>query len=361
MTVNYNSDIFNKFFSTPAQYSKGSGGTLLASAPDQYIPSNTLEQTSSKETFIKKNGKKILAFTGIALAVGFGALYCLKKHKVRSIQPQTENIGNDAPVQQIKKYFMPEIKSKEVMDVPYEASSVQDDVQNWLDLRSKSPKTFTGLGGKKYPINQELNNGFEIKPHNYADDTSVFILKRSAEISPGYATYKVENGYMQKCEDIHSSMPKMKGYYSDPELQKNGFNLQTGHFDDGKKYVSIDFMSGDYDEGGRRGNNIIMLVSDGDSFTQSQKDLIKIANGMVTNDEKFARIISNPFDLASITKRKEYSLLTDREVHKNTLLSVIYSWAERFEDFSVDKLIDDIGDTFFMDQNLKKFVANFRE
>ena len=335
----------------------------------QNTKANTVIQKT--DTFEKSNKKALMG--GIAagtLILGGGFILLAKKSKLgegckafidKIFKPHDKVVQNAAESAQnisnktepaAEKYLPPEICPEKIGDetdeilyrakVPYESKSIADDLNNWMIYRESLPKMSQTTTGN--PINPVFSE-FEIKPHNYADDTKIFISAR--DYTRDFANYEVENGVMKRLKKPIQESTKECSASLMFEMQKNKRCLQTGHFDNGKKYVTFAYTNGETYENGRLGYETVMLVSNGSEFTQAQKDAIRIFK---TLDDNLSPTTPLPLYFASATAANAEISKLDSELvkrfNKNTLLSAISSWAENSPKFDVDEYIKKAGDTF---------------
>lgn len=246
--------------------------------------------------------------------------------------------------EEVKKYLAPEAGNVKIYKVICNSESVEADVAQWKKLYDEAPE----LNCEGKSLNVKFNE-FEIKPHNYKDDTDVFIHRR--DYGEDFASYKLENGLMTECKNPcavpESTREAHAGRYF--EFQPNGRCLQTGHFDDGRKYVTFSFFNGEVVDRTRGSLETVMLVSKDNNFTQSQKDVISIFALM--GDRKFEPGKATPLSFATINPDKNNLYAPCENCHtfrtnKNALLSAISSWAQNLGNFDVDDFISKTGDTF---------------
>jgi len=370
------SELLNSYIgNTPAQSAtiqQSQVAMLNSASKNMQNARANIDKTLKTDTFEKKNDKKLLmaGITAGALLLGGGLILLARKGKLgegckafidkifkpndkaaqaaaNTVSDATEKAGEAA-----KKYFQPEIRPEKIIEdtgeilyraeVLYNPKSVEADVADWVNFRKGLPTLSHLTTGEL--INPKFN-AYEIKPHNYADDTRVFISAR--DHTRDFANYEVENGVMKRLKSVLQCCTKEPDATMMFELQKNGRCLQTGHFDDGRKYVSFAYANGETYNGSRLGYETVMLVSKGTEFTQSQKDAIRIFK---TIDPSIDPKTPVPMYFASATIGDAVPSHSDSELvkrfNKNALLSAISSWAEHSPEFDVDKYMEKAGDTF---------------
>lgn len=361
---------------------------ITAVQPVQKAQGGTIDTTVKTDSFEKKSDKKsIIAITMGTLLLGGGFILLAKKGKfgegvqgfinklfggsktaesaannkgkIRSYDDMIEGgskkavaankVANNASNTSVEKKLPPEIfpvkidengvKLFEPFEVKYNPKSVADDVSDWTQLHKKMPKNASP--GSPLTINQEFME-FEIKPHNYVNDTDIIMTAR--DYTCDFQTYKIEDGKMSPINGYAKDGIACDINKEDIAFMKNGYTGQVGHYDDGRKFVSLHFSNGEMVDT-RTGHEIITLVSNGSEFTQAQKDAIRIFKTL--GDRKFGAGISTPFTCATITPANisDCSNIV-RRTNRNVLLSVISSWAENSPKFNVDEYIQKTGDTF---------------
>ncbi|MBR5303297.1 MAG: hypothetical protein IKU37_00550 [Candidatus Gastranaerophilales bacterium] len=224
-------------------------------------------------------------------------------------------------------------------EVPTIKTSVADDVANWKKIRETAPKY-----DDKTPINTDFDE-FIIVPHQYTDDTEILI--RGKDYTCDFSVYKVEDGKISKLENARlSEYTREKDSSCLFEIQPDKRCLQTGIFEDGRKYVSCAYQLGETDEAGRIMYETIMLVSKGKEFTQSQKDLIKAFE--CSKGKRFKNDIP-PMIFGKYVPSGCKSLPYNQAIfleNRNALLSAIYSWSKNVGEFDIEKYLQTQGDIF---------------
>jgi len=330
----------------------------LAQTSEKRINSTPkIETKSDSAVFHKEDNKKIAPKIIIgALFLGGGFILLAKKGKLgegcksfidkifkphnkpaqtaaHNIETAAKNIQGAAEKAEtsVKKYLPPEISPQgNSMQVQYNPKSIADDVADWAALHKSMPKETEYMhDGKHLPINREFTE-FEIRPHHYIDDTDIFMCSR--DYTNDFENYKIEDGLMKQIRGHVTDGIKKQSNIKNFSFQ-NGSGIETGSYDDGRKYVSFVIYNGEIVDT-RPGYEIFTFVSRNNEFTQTQKDIIRIFEGI--GDKKFGANIYTPLTFATITPNlrpdeigqvhSNYHII--RRTNRNALLSAISSWAE---------------------------------
>lgn len=324
-----------------------SSTNLVAIAKEKQLQNNN-QNTPKKE--IKDNKKKIIS-TLVALATigaaSVGIAVLTKNHKKAAKVGQNLIQGKEEIVDEAKA-LSEKLKLKQQLDidtnfckkVPTISTSVAEDVENWDKLRSSAPK----FNKWQMPINTDFDE-FPILPHSYVDDTDILIHGR--DYTCDFSSYKVEDGKISSLVGIIPKLIKEKNSAYHFELQPDGRCLQTGLFEDGRKYVSCSYLLGETVESNRKNLETLMLVSKGKEFTQSQKDLIKAfecSKGKRFKNDVPPMIFGKYIDrIDAPTSDNNQAIFLE---NKNALLSTISSWAENVGEFDIENFLKLKGDIF---------------
>ncbi len=333
-----------------------SSTNLVAIAKEKQLQSSN-QKSSQKE--IKDNKKKIIiSLVGLAAIGAATVAFCAltKNHKKvtkvgQDLIQGKGDVVDEAKALSEKLKLQQQLKTKATIEVdgqiisldkkvPTISTSISEDVENWDKLRSSAPK----FNKWKMPINTDFDE-FPILPHSYIDDTDILI--HGKDYTCDFSSYKVEDGKISSLVGIIPRLIKEKSPSYQFEIQPDCRCLQTGLFEDGRKYVSCAYSLGETVESNRINYETLMLVSKGKEFTQAQKDLIKAfecSKGKRFKNDVPPMIFGKYIDkIDAPTSANNQAIFLES---KNALLSSISSWAENVGEFDIENFLKLKGDIF---------------
>lgn len=231
-----------------------------------------------------------------------------------------------------------------VLHVQY-SDDVAKDLENWKKLYEAAPLTTKVEGeaaGSEIIINPKFKE-FEITPHNYKNDTDVYI--HAKDYTRDFSSYKLENGSMRSCSSLTNCTKEPCASY---HIDISNKALQTGLLDDGRRYVSFALPTGEQDAVKRSSYRTVMLVSKDSDYTPVQKDAIRIFKTL--GNQYDLRTAITPINFATIVPAGSGGNPTGDghifRTNRNALLSSISSWAKNSPEFEVDGFIKSAGEAF---------------